>query len=130
MTALDPRTSAPSKAGDRQVFYDRIGKKSLAPLGEPSRASRHASRFRRLKRISAWDETRPYLIEAGGLLTADEAERRALLLENPSLPGKSKTTETLTGAVQLVLPNEVAPAHRHTQVAVRFVLESDGDSRR
>ena len=42
------------------------------------------------------------------------------------MPGKSRTTGTLTGAIQLVLPNEIAPAHRHTQTAVRFVIESDG----
>ena len=46
--------------------------------------------------------------------------------ENPALPGKSRTTGTLTGAIQLVLPKEIAPAHRHTQTAVRFVMESDG----
>ena len=58
--------------------------------------------------------------------SAEEAERRALLLENPALPGKSRTTGTLTGAIQLVMPKEIAPAHRHTQTAVRFVMESDG----
>ena len=128
MTALDLRTSAnaPSEAGDRQAFYDRIGKKSFAPLWEVLKGIAPREPVTTLKpHLWAWDETRPYLIEAGALLTADEAERRALLLENPSLPGKSRTTETLTGAVQLVLPNEVAPAHRHTQLAVRFVLESD-----
>ncbi len=129
MTALDLRSSAnaPSEAGDRQAFYDRIGKKSFAPLWEVLTGIAPREPVTTLKpHLWAWDETRPYLMEAGALLTADEAERRALLLENPSLPGKSRTTETLTGAVQLVLPNEVAPAHRHTQLAVRFVLESDG----
>jgi gentisate 1,2-dioxygenase len=128
MTALDLRNSAnASEAGDRQAFYDRIGRKSFAPLWEVLKGIAPREPVTTLKpHLWAWNETRPYLIEAGALLTADEAERRALLLENPSLPGKSRTTETLTGAVQLVLPNEVAPAHRHTQLAVRFVLESDG----
>src|SRR6476659_4158716 len=106
MTAPDLRTlaSAQSEAGDPQVFYDRIGKKSLAPLWEVLKGIAPREPVSTLKaHLWAWDETRPYMIKAGGLLTADDAERRALLLENPSLPGKSKTTETLTGAVQLVL---------------------------
>ena len=66
------------------------------------------------------------MIEAGGLITAKEAERRVLILENPGLRGQSKITTDLYAGVQLVLPGEVAPAHRHTQSALRFVLEGDG----
>jgi gentisate 1,2-dioxygenase len=71
-------------------------------------------------------------VEAGhagaghGLITAREAERRVLILENPGLRGQSKITTDLYAGVQLVLPGEVAPAHRHTQSALRFVLEGDG----
>ena len=112
--------------GARQAFYDRIATQSFAPLWEVLRGIAPREPVSALKpHLWRWSETRPYLMEAGDLLTAEEAERRALLLENPSLPGKSRTTATLTGAIQLVLPGEVAPAHRHTQLAVRFVLESD-----
>ena len=60
------------------------------------------------------------------LLTAEDALRRALILENTSLPAHSRTTSTLTAAVQLVRPGETAPAHRHTPSALRFMLEGDG----
>jgi gentisate 1,2-dioxygenase len=66
------------------------------------------------------------MIEAGALITAKEAERRVLILENPGLRGQSKITTDLYAGVQLVLPGEVAPAHRHSQSALRFVLEGDG----
>jgi gentisate 1,2-dioxygenase len=66
------------------------------------------------------------MMEAGGLITAKEAERRVLILENPGLRGQSKITTDLYAGVQLVLPGEVAPAHRHAQSALRFVLEGDG----
>ena len=66
------------------------------------------------------------MIEAGTLITAKEAERRVLILENPGLRGQSKITTDLYAGVQLVLPGEVAPAHRHSQSALRFVLEGDG----
>jgi gentisate 1,2-dioxygenase len=48
------------------------------------------------------------------------------VLENPGLRGQSKITTSLYAGVQLVLPGEVAPAHRHAQSALRFVLEGKG----
>ncbi len=65
-------------------------------------------------------------MEAGLLITAKEAERRVLVLENPGLRGQPRITTSLYADVQLVLPGEVAPAHRHSQSALRFVLEGDG----
>ncbi len=48
-----------------------------------------------------------------------------LVLENPALPGPSRTTATLSRGIQLVLPGETAPAHRHTPSALRFVIEGE-----
>lgn len=36
------------------------------------------------------------------------------------------TTDTLYAGLQLVIPNEVAPAHRHTAFAMRFIIEGNG----
>src|SRR4051794_34548046 len=69
---------------------------------------------------------RDYMVEAGRLITAKEAERRVLILENPGLRGQSKITTSLYAGVQLVIPGEVAPAHRHSQSALRFVIEGRG----
>lgn len=74
----------------------------------------------------AWSDTLPHLLRAGDLITAEEAERRVLVLENPGLPGKSRATDTLYAGIQLILPGETAPAHRHTQSALRFVLHGKG----
>lgn len=75
----------------------------------------------------AWryKDLRPLLLDAGNKISAEEAERRVLALKNPGLerPG---ITQTLFAGLQLVMPGEVAPAHRHTQGAIRFVLESSG----
>lgn len=73
-----------------------------------------------------YDVVRARLIQAADLITAKEAERRVLILENPGLKGSSKVTTSLYCGVQCVMPGEVAPAHRHTQSALRFVLESSG----
>jgi gentisate 1,2-dioxygenase len=36
------------------------------------------------------------------------------------------TTDTLYAGLQLVIPGETAPAHRHTAFAVRFIIEGNG----
>jgi gentisate 1,2-dioxygenase len=53
-------------------------------------------------------------------------ERRALQLFNPGLEGRWATTNSLLGAVQMLLPGESAPAHRHTPTAIRFIMEGHG----
>ncbi len=73
-----------------------------------------------------YHEAREYLLRAGDLITAEKAERRVLILENPGLPGSSAVTTSLYAGLQLILPGEVAPCHRHTQCALRFVMEGDG----
>ena len=49
-----------------------------------------------------------------------------LVLENPGLRGQSSITQSLYAGLQLILPGEVAPAHRHTQSALRFIVEGEG----
>ncbi|MFG1928518.1 cupin domain-containing protein [Cryptosporangium sp. NPDC048952] len=58
-------------------------------------------------------------VERGG-------ERRVLALANPGLGGRPYAVGTLWGALQCLGPREVAPAHRHTPSAIRFVLEGAG----
>lgn len=53
-------------------------------------------------------------------------ERRAMQLFNPGLKGEWATTSTLIAAVQVLLPGEVARAHRHSPAAIRFIMEGDG----
>jgi len=72
------------------------------------------------------DEWRTPLLEAGRLVSAEQAERRVLLLENPAGPGEFRIAATLHAGLQLLLPGEVAPPHRHSQAALRFVVEGSG----
>jgi gentisate 1,2-dioxygenase len=65
-------------------------------------------------------------MEAGRLISAREAERRVLVLENPGLRQSSSITRSLYAGLQLILPGEVAPSHRHTQSALRFIVEGSG----
>jgi gentisate 1,2-dioxygenase len=53
-------------------------------------------------------------------------ERRAMQLFNPGLNRQWATTSTLIAAVQVLLPGEVARAHRHSPCAIRFIIEGNG----
>jgi gentisate 1,2-dioxygenase len=119
--------AAPVRTADRAAFYDELAPRHMAPLWEVLRGL--ITREPTTPCVPAlwhYDEVRPYLMRSGALITAKEAERRVLILENPALPGKASVTHTLYAGLQLILPGEVAPAHRHSQSALRFVLEGQG----
>jgi gentisate 1,2-dioxygenase len=121
-------TQTDGKQDDRVSFYERIAPHGLAPLWEslhslvPPQPSSPV-----LPVHFDYDRTiRPHLMESGKLISAEEAVRRVLILENPGLRGAAAITQSLYAGLQLILPGEVAPAHRHTQSALRFVIEGSG----
>jgi gentisate 1,2-dioxygenase len=118
MTQTDP---------SRQEYYDRIAPSNLTPLWEVmSGLVTPEPRVQAKAAVWHYDDIRDFVMESGGLITAKEAVRRVLILENPNLQGQSKITNTLYAGLQLILPGEVAPAHRHTQTALRFIVEGHG----
>jgi gentisate 1,2-dioxygenase len=112
---------------ERRAYYERIDAYNMAPLWEVLHAlvtPEPASPVR--PALWRYDEIRPCLMESGRIISAREAVRRVLILENPGLRGASQITRSLYAGLQLILPGEVAPAHRHTQSALRFVVEGEG----
>jgi gentisate 1,2-dioxygenase len=124
---MAPMSAIPKQREARQGFYERIAPSNLAPLWEvlhdlvpPVPQARCVpARWR-------YDELRPLLMESGRVISAEEAVRRVLVLENPALRGHACITPSLYAGWQLLLPGEVAPSHRHTQSALRFVVEGSG----
>src|ERR1041384_7659123 len=111
----------------RREFYERIGKRNLAPLWEVLGQLVTAEPNSIIKaHLWKYASLRPDLLEACKLITAKEAERRVLILENPALRGESKVTRSLFAGLQIILPGEIAPPHRHSQAALRFVIEGKG----
>ena len=53
-------------------------------------------------------------------------DRRVLAFANPGLKGAPYVSNTLWAAAQFLGPGELAPAHRHSPAALRFVLEGEG----
>lgn len=70
-----------------------------------------------------WGDIYPNLMRAGELITLDETGRRTLQLITPGL---DSTSPNIQMSVQLVLPGEVASAHRHMFAATRFVVKGHG----
>jgi gentisate 1,2-dioxygenase len=70
---------------------------------------------------------RPLLLRAGELTPIEKAERRVLVLANPGrgLDNLQASSAIYLG-MQLVLPGEVAPNHRHTPNAARIVVQGSG----
>jgi len=120
-------TETSSTATQRADFYARLAPHDMAPLWEvlkslvPPQPQAHAKAHQ-----WRYADVRPLLLESGALLSAEEAERRVLVLENPAYVGQTKATASLYAGIQLVLPGEIAPAHRHTPSALRFVMEVQG----
>jgi len=79
-----------------------------------------------------WETIYAQLMEAKDIFTPERGgERRAIYLQNPGLKdrkpwGWASATSTIYVAVQLILPGEVAPSHRHTQSAQRFITHGNG----
>lgn len=111
----------------RQAFYEAIRTQHMTPLWEVLHAlvpQQPATPC--VPAFWPYRQVRPYLMQSGELITAEEAVRRVLILENPALPGQSAITQSLYAGLQLILPGEIAPSHRHTQSALRFVVEGRG----
>src|SRR5689334_121408 len=116
-----------SIGAERQNLYRRMDRHNMAPLwevlhnlipNEPATPAKPA--------LWRYRDARPYLMEAGKLITAKEAVRRVLILENPGMRGESCATQSLYAGLQLILPGEIAPSHRHSQSALRFIVEGSG----
>ncbi len=119
--------SAPTTTPEREAFYQRIDAQHLTPLWDVlGELVIPQPKTPCVPALWRFEDVRPHVLEAGHLISAKEAERRVLVLENPGMRGESCITRTLYCGLQLILPGEVAPSHRHTQTALRFVVDGEG----
>jgi gentisate 1,2-dioxygenase len=111
----------------REAYYDRISKYDMAPLWKVMASVVTKEPVTHcVPALWRFKDAKAMVMESGPLITAEEAERRVLVLENPALRGQSKITNSLFAGIQMILPGEVAPAHRHVSSAIRFVLDGEG----
>jgi gentisate 1,2-dioxygenase len=109
---------------DLARFSRDLTKLNAKPLWE--RTTRMGPGSAAVPMIWRYRDVRPQLLRAIELITAKKAERRVLMLENPGLPGTGYITNSLFCGLQAIKPGEIAPAHRHTPNALRFIIEGEG----
>src|SRR5260370_24505347 len=111
----------------RGVYYDRISKFDMAPLWKVMKSVVTKEPVTRCAPVIwHYEDVKWLVLESGGLISAEEAQRRVLILENPAMRGESRATNTMFAGIQMILPGEVAPVHRHVSAAIRFVLDGEG----
>jgi gentisate 1,2-dioxygenase len=112
-------------SGDEEAFRAALRKASVSALWErnvyPPRGEQ--------PRIWRWREMTPLLDEAVARTTIETAQRRVLTMINHEVFGADDyvaTTTNLSANLQILMPGEVAPPHRHSMGALRFMLEGRG----
>ncbi len=102
---------------------------NLVPLWPSLRGVLPPNKPRILTRPTHWpyQTLRPLLLKAGELTPIEKAERRVLVLANPGHGlEKMQASAAIYLGMQLLLPGEWAPSHRHTPNAVRMIVEGEG----
>ena len=93
--------------------------RSVLPPGAPTPRTQPA--------CWSYQALRPLLMQAGELAPMEKAERRVLVLANPGHGlEKMQASAAMYLGMQLLLPGEWAPSHRHTPNAVRLIVEGEG----
>jgi gentisate 1,2-dioxygenase len=115
---------------DLPVMYRaRLQAQNLVPLWPSLRSVLPPGQPRPQTRATHWpyEAVKPLLLQAGELTPMEKAERRVLVLANPGHGlEKMQASAAMYLGMQLLLPGEWAPAHRHTPNAVRLVIEGRG----
>lgn len=105
-----------------KYYYDAADNMNLTPgwVGSGQQAPPEIEPF-----LWRWSEVEPLVLKSGEVVTPDrDVERRTMRLATPGL--QRGTTHTLVAALQLLLPGECAPSHRHTPTAIRWILTGEG----
>src|SRR5262245_66653470 len=111
----------------RQAYYERIAKHDMTPLWKVMKNVVTKEPLTRCAPVIwHYDDIKRLVMESGALVTAEEAERRVLILEMPGMRGECKATNTLFACVQMILRGGVASVHCHVSSAVRFVVGDVG----
>ena len=109
----------------RAAFHERMHANHMYGLWELASQMTPHPQPKMIPYMWPWSRLKSIVDESGSAVPVGE-ERRALQLFNPGLDGRWATTNNLIAAVQVLLPGEVARAHRHSPTAIRFIIEGTG----
>jgi len=130
IVAGTPAAPEPTPEEERLIgrLYDDFDAEHLMPLWtQRGELMPMAPEPRAVPHVWKWQRLLPLAARAGELVPVGRGgERRAIALANPGLAGRPYATPTLWAAIQYLGGHEVAPEHRHSQNAFRFVVEGEG----
>jgi gentisate 1,2-dioxygenase len=109
----------------RAAFHERMHANNMYGLWELASQMTAHPEPKMIPYMWPWSVIESIIAESAQAVPVGD-ERRALQLFNPGLGGRWATTNNLIAAVQILLPGEVARAHRHTPTAIRFIIEGTG----
>lgn len=117
-----------STARDLEKLYDDMEQGHLTPLWRlEADIMPWSPRPTAVPWLWKWPDLYDVAERAGALVPVERGgDRRAIALSNPGLGGLPYATPTLWAAVQWLNGREIAPAHRHTAQAVRFIIDGSG----
>ena len=110
-------------------YREDMNKAGVAPLWPMMRNLLPHGKPKPMTQPSKWAfaDIRPLLLRAGELTPVEKAERRVLVLSDQGRGvGAMQATASIYVGLQLLLPGEVAPAHKHTASAARIIVEGEG----
>lgn len=130
MTTTEATASrvSPEESAELRRLYADFAAENLNPLWtQLGDLMPMSPRPKAVPHVWRWSTLYPLAERAGELVPVGRGgERRAIALANPGLGGAPYATPTLWAAIQYLGPGEVAPEHRHSQHAFRFVIEGEG----
>ena len=113
-----------SSEAELQDYYTQLSEQHVTPAWIGGGISIEP-RSKAVPHLWRWRDLRPQAMRAAELVGTQQAERRVLRLTNPELPGVS-ASNTLVANIQIVMPGEIARAHRHSAAALRLIIEGRG----
>jgi len=113
-----------SSEAELQDYYAQLRSQHITPAWIGGGISREP-KSKAVPWVWHWRDLRPQAMRAAQLVGTEQAERRVLRLTNPELPGQS-ASNTMVANIQIVMPGEIARAHRHSGSALRLIIEGKG----
>lgn len=113
-----------ARSGSLEELYGGLGPLKMVPgwaKAAPSLWPEPKKVFRPYR--WSYDQAKGALDAAGRLINTELAERRNLILMNPS-EGYA-TSRTIVAAYQMIMPGEKARSHRHTPNALRLIIDAE-----
>jgi gentisate 1,2-dioxygenase len=113
-----------SSEAELSAYYDELRAQHVSPAWISGGITTEP-KSKAVPHVWRWRDLRPQAMRAAELVGTEQAERRVLRLTNPELPGVS-ASNTLVANIQIVMPGEIARAHRHSPSALRLIIEGKG----